>query len=254
MNIESTFLNNRPTTDDRMFSGTVSCRQYRDGYRFSVDAILAAHFHTPNRGETVLDLGAGCGIISLILMHRWGELLEKVDALEFQPQLCHLIEENFRQNGVRHKCCCLQGDVKNILEYVQPESYSLVICNPPYYPANTGRKSKGDECSIARHLLTADLDDFTRSASLSVKNGGTVVFIYPAELLTSLCGSLARYRLEIKQLQCIYSYPHPSAEARLVRVRCVKNGGKGAKVLAPFYIYESKNGQFSDQMQQLYAP
>lgn len=247
-------LANKPLTADAMFAGAVTCRQFRDGYRFSIDAVLAAHFHEPARGETILDLGAGCGIIGLILMYRWRDRIAHLQALEYQPQLCELVEKNFLSNGFDDTCTCLQGDVKHILQTVKPESFSLVVCNPPYYLPNTGRQSRVDECCIARHQVTAELEDFTRAAASAVKNGGTVVFIYPADQFTSLSESLTRVRLEIKQLRCVYSYPNMTGEARLVLVKCVKNGGKGMKILPPLYIYEHKNGNYSAEMQQLYEP
>lgn len=242
------------TTTDAMFSGAVVCHQFQDGYRFSIDAVLAAHFHTPAKGETVLDLGAGCGIISLIMMYRWGERIARLEAFEYQPQLCTLIHENFRRNGFEAKCGCVQGDVKNILTKLAPESVSLVVCNPPYYRPDSGRRSSGDECCLARHQIAADLHDFTRAAAATVKNRGTVVFIYPAEHFSALCDALLRVHLEIKQLRFVYSYPDGSAEARLVLVKCIKNGGRGLKVVSPFYIYEEKNGNYSAEMRQLYEP
>ncbi|SHO53177.1 tRNA1(Val) A37 N6-methylase TrmN6 [Desulfopila aestuarii DSM 18488] len=254
MDIEKFDPESRLTTNDTMFSGAVSCRQFQDGYRFSVDAVLAAHFCTPKNTEIILDLGAGCGIISLILMYRWGDTIERIQAVEYQPQLCSLSQKNFRENGFNHKCSCVQGDVKTILDVVRPESFTLVICNPPYYTLGSGRKSEGGECSLARHLVSASLDDFTKAASLAVKNGGNVVFVYPAELLASLMTSLSRVRLEVKQMQAIYSYSNPPMDAKLVLVRCVKNGGAGCKLSPPFYIYKEKNGSFSQEMEKLYLP
>lgn len=244
----------RPTTTDSMFSGAVVCRQFQDGYRFSIDAVLAAHFRTPAKGETVLDLGAGCGIISLIMMYRWGDRIARIVAFEYQPQLCTLIHENFRRNGLEAKCGCVQGDVKHILTKLAPESFSLVVCNPPYYRPDRGRQSRGDECSLARHQIAADLHDFTRAAAATVKNGGTVVFIYPAAHFSALSDALLRAHLEIKQLRFVYSYPDGSAEASLVLVKCTKNGGRCLKVASPFYIYEQKNGNYSAEMRQLYEP
>jgi tRNA1Val (adenine37-N6)-methyltransferase len=102
--------------------------------------------------------------------------------------------------------------------------------------------------------VTADIDDFTGAAAYAVKNGGTVVVIYPAEQFTILSEALSRVRLEIKQLRFVYSYPGVDGEARLVLVKCQKNGGKGVKVLAPLYIYDRKNGDYSPEMQELYKP
>ncbi|MCW5198647.1 SAM-dependent methyltransferase, partial [Desulfobulbus sp. F3] len=57
-------------TDDTLFNDRVICRQHRDGYRFSIDAVLLAHFCRPAARNMVLDIGCGCGVISLILCCR----------------------------------------------------------------------------------------------------------------------------------------------------------------------------------------
>lgn len=244
----------RPLTCDSLFSGAVICRQFQDGYRFSIDAVLAAHFHEPARGEKVLDLGAGSGIIGLILMYRWAGRIASLHALEYQEQLRELAEHNFRDNNFGDTCTAIHGDVKNIAKLFQAESFSLVVCNPPFYRPDHGRQSRGDESRIARHQVTADIDDFAGAAAYAVKNGGTVVVIYPAEQFTILNEALSRVRLEIKQLRFVYSYPGVADEARLVLVKCQKNGGKGVKVQAPLYIYDRKNGEYSPEIQELYKP
>ncbi len=242
----------KDVTADSMFNGSVICKQYKNGYRYSVDAILLAQFHKPTKGETILDLGSGCGIISLILMYRWGNMISELCALEYQPQLCELINENFRINNYRDTCRCINGDVKEIRNLVEAESFSFVTCNPPFFNPDRGRLSIGKEARIARHEIAANLNDFILAAARSVKNSGTVIFIYPADKFTHLLETLAKYRLEVKTIQFVYSYPNMPKNARLVLVRCVKNGKKGVTVAPPFYIYTTKNGNYSEEMQSLY--
>jgi tRNA1Val (adenine37-N6)-methyltransferase len=244
----------RKVTADSMFDGAVTSLQFCDGYRFSIDAILAAHFHTPSKEARILDLGAGCGIIGLIMMYRWGQRISSVQAFELQTQLKELTEQNFKLNNYDHICSCVQGDVKSILHSIKPESCTQVVCNPPFYNALNGRQSLDEQSRVARHQVSANLVDFTKAAAVAVKNGGTVVFIYPAEKFTELTDALERVRLEMKVIQFVYSYPGKENEARLVLVRCVKNGGKGVRVAAPFYIYEHKNGNYSPDMLRLYSP
>jgi tRNA1Val (adenine37-N6)-methyltransferase len=243
----------REVTADTMFEGAVTALQYYDGYRFSIDAMLAAHFHAPGKDARILDLGAGCGIIGLIMMYRWGQRIVELRAFELQPQLSFLIEQNFKLNNYENKCSCIEGDVKNILYYIKPESYTQVVCNPPFYHPQSGRQNLDEQSRIARHQISANIVDFTKAAAAAVKNGGSTIFIYPAEQFTELTEALARVRLEMKLIQFVYSYPGNENNARLVLVRCVKNGGKGLRVAAPLYIYDKRNGDYSPEMLRLYS-
>ena len=244
----------REIDEDTLFDGAVCCRQHTRGYRISVDALLAAHFAEPVHGEVVLDLGAGCGIISLVLMYRWRQRIDHLIAYEYQSQLCQLIKENFSRNGYSSQCTCIQGDVHDIVRRVGAETFSLAICNPPYYQSGNGRESLDEESRIARHQVTATIKDFARGAAAAVKNGGSAVFIYPAERITELMAALSSARLEAKKLQLVYSYPGQGGAARLALVRCVKNGGIGCTVLPPLYIYAERNGPYSPEMEKLYEP
>jgi tRNA1Val (adenine37-N6)-methyltransferase len=242
-----------PCSEDSLFAGELICRQHRHGYRFSIDAILAAHFCPPAQRARVLDLGAGSGVISLIVQYRYGRNIEQIIGLEIQPQLVQLAETNFRLNGYQDKCRCLEGNVCHIDQILPPDSFDQVICNPPFYQSGSGRQSEDEESRLARHQISATLAQFVTAAAFVVKNGGTAVLIYPAEQLAELANQLAVARLEMKRVQFIYNYPGAgNSTAQRVLVKCLKNGGRGVQVLPPFYVYTKKNGAYSDEMQQLY--
>jgi tRNA1Val (adenine37-N6)-methyltransferase len=238
---------------DSLFDGRLVCLQHRQGYRFSVDAVLVAHFQPPARGASLLDLGCGCGIIGLIAMYRWGLRITHLTALEVQPQLAELARRNFRENGFTGKCQVVHGDLRNILAFLETESFSQVICNPPFYKEGSGRQNVNGESLLARHQILASFDETVAAAAAVLRSGGCLVLIYPAEGLSDLLTSLSAHRLEAKRLQCVYSYPDQAMPARMVVVSAVKNGGSGVQVLPPFYIYRQKNGDYSPAMQRLYA-
>lgn len=238
---------------DSLFDGRLVCLQHRQGYRFSVDAVLAAHFQPPARGASLLDLGCGCGVIGLIAMYRWDQRIVQLTGLEVQPQLAELARCNYRENGFTGKCRVVHGDLRNILALLEPESFSQVICNPPFYKLGSGRQNSDGESLLARHQILANLDETVAAAAAVLRSGGYLVMIYPAEELSELLISLSVHRLEAKRLQCVYSYPDVTAAARMVVVSAVKNGGRGVQVLPPFYIYRQKNGDYSPAMQRLYA-
>lgn len=236
-------------TDDTLFAGQVICRQHRDGYRFSIDAVLLAHFCRPAAQDSVLDLGCGCGVLGLILCRRFPEL--RLIGLELQPALAELAQSNASANGWQERFAVLQGDLRQIKQYVQPESFDLVLSNPPYYRPGSGRVSRADECSIARHELTAEPASMLAAAAFAVRNRGAVCCIYPAERLATVLTVMQQHRLTPKRLQPIYSYPEAS-QAHLVLLEAVKNGGQGLCLLPPLYMYQRKNGPYSPALQAMY--
>ncbi len=236
-------------TNDSLFDGNLQCRQHGKGYRFSVDAVLAAHFCQPKKQARILDLGCGSGIIGLILCYR--HLQITVTGLELQPALARLARENAELNEFVSKLAVTQGDLRTIKDYFQPESFELVVSNPPYRPVGSGRLNREDECALARHELTADIHAVVRAAAYAVKNRGTVVCIYPAARLAELLNKMENHRLVPKRLQPVYSYPQ-AENATLVLVEAVKNGGQGVELLAPFYIYQFPDGPYTDEMARLY--
>ncbi len=236
-------------TEDSLFQGALLCRQYRQGYRFSVDAVLAAHFTIPEEDGDILDLGCGCGVISLILAHRYPRI--NLIGLELQEMLCALARHNAEENGFSSRVRLMHGDVRDIEQHLAPESCAMVVCNPPYRPAHGGRINQDKQAALARHELEGDIFDFARAAAFAVKNKGRAVFVYPAARGHVLLHALAARRLTPKRLRAVYSRPD-GAEAELLLVEAVKNGGEQLAVLAPLYIYACDNGDYSPEMRAMY--
>ncbi len=236
---------------DTLFDGRLICRQHQHGYRFSVDAVLVAHFCRPASQGRILDLGCGCGVIGLILAHRRSKL--KITGLELQPALAELTRTNIAANNFQERFRVVQADLCRIEDHCKAETFDLVVSNPPYRKTGTGRINPEDECAIARHELRADMEAVVRAAAFAVKNRGTVVCIYPADRLASLIAAMLQKRLVPKRLQPVYSYPEDN-RAKLILVEAVKNGGEGMELLPPLYIYQSQNGSYSPEMNEMYKP
>ena len=241
-----------PLSDDTLFNGRLVCRQYRQGYRFSADAVLAAHFCTVQAGDHILDLGCGCGVIGLIIAYRNREKNVRVTGLEFQADLSMLSHDNILANNLESSMSVIEADLRRIEEAISPESFDLVVCNPPYRKPGAGRISLGDQRARARHEIDASLSDIVNAAAFAVKNRGRVVFIYPAERATTVLEALKQRRLEPKRLQPVYSYPG-SEKACLILVESVKNGGEEVQICPPCVMDTDKNGPYTDPMQELYC-
>lgn len=235
---------------DTLFAGQLVCLQHKNGYRFSVDAVLLANFITPRPGEKILDLCAGCGVISLIIKYRQPEAV--LTALELQPKLAALIRRNAEANSFHDGFAVIEGDCRRIREHVAAGSFDRVLCNPPYRKSNTGRLNPGHEEVQARHEVSVDASAVLQACSYALKTRGRVALVYPAARLANLLAGMKSAGLEPKRLQVVHSYPGSSG--RLVLVEGVKGGGEELAILPPFYIYTEQNGAYTQDMVDLYGP
>lgn len=235
---------------DTLFDGRLTVLQPRQGYRFSVDAVLLAHFISPKKGDRLLDLGTGCGILPLILSYRHPALGGV--AVEVQHRLAALARENLAGNGLATAWQVEERDFKELAGVLPAGGFDWAISNPPYRSVGRGRRSPRAESAAARHELVVDLPAVAAAMLRALKNGGRVALIYPAARLAALVATLKNSGLEPKRLQVVYSYPGDAG--RLVLIEARKGGGEELAVLPPFFIYRRAGGEYSEEMAACYRP
>ena len=96
---------------DRLWPGGYTFA-YADGlFRPSTDTFLLGAFPRLRRGMTVCDLGAGTGLLGLLLLAREPELT--VTGVELQPAACGLFRRTAAENGLEDRLRCLEGDLRD---------------------------------------------------------------------------------------------------------------------------------------------
>lgn len=242
------FWNEREETLDTLFEGRLKVLQKKSGYRFSIDALLLAHFVETRPGDRIIELGTGCGIIPLILILR--RKTQKVIGVEIQPSLADLARRNAALNRASTRIQIWERDFKKLAGKRWRETFHLVLCNPPYRRLGTGRINLGQEKAVARHEIKATLEDVLQTAYHLLKEKGRLSLIYPASRATDLIYALRKFHLEPKRWQFVYS--RWNDEARLLLAEAVKGGHPHAQVLPPFIIYDAA-GEYTPQAQQLFC-
>lgn len=231
-------------SQESMFAGKLHCLQPRQGYRFSVDAVLLAHFLTPEPGARILDLGAGCGVISLILAHRYPTV--SLAALEVQPRLAEVIRRNVVLNTLADRVTVVEGDCRRIATLLPRGSFDRVVANPPYHQTGSGRHHPASERSKARHEILGGISEMARAAAFALKAGGRAAFVYPAARRATLFDALRENGLAPKRQRLVH--PWPGAAPRLVLVEAVKDGGEGLELLAPLFLRQEQAGADTAEM------
>jgi tRNA1Val (adenine37-N6)-methyltransferase len=211
-------------THDTFFNGHLRIAQPENGYRYSIDAILLAATPRLKPGQSLLDLGAGCGIIPLILAFRNDGV--RITGVEVQPELARLAAENVFNNGMQDRIRIIHEDLRRLSPLMVGGPVDWIVSNPPYRPP----------ISAAKRLL---------------KTGGRFAIVYPSERLVDLFGELRCAGLEPKWLRCVHS--QAEGGAKLVLVQAVMGGKPGLKIDNPLVVYGS-DGRYSAAVQEMMVP
>ena len=112
---------------------SLSLIQRTDAVTFGTDALLLAAY-ADRRGGRGLELGAGTGIISLLLLSR-GKIDSAV-AIEAQADFAELTRRNTELNGLAGRLLSVNSDLRF---YKSADTYDIVYTNPPYMKADSGK-------------------------------------------------------------------------------------------------------------------
>jgi tRNA1(Val) A37 N6-methylase TrmN6 len=236
-------------TLDALFHGKLRLFQSRSGYRFSLDALLLAHFVSVKPKEKVVDLGTGNGVIPLVLASLHSQV--SITGIEFQPAMAERAERNVKLNGLEGRVQIRRGDVRAIDTVAPPESFDVVVCNPPFRKPNSGRISPNDEKRVARHELQGELGDFLAAGAFLLRLKGRMALVYSARRAVDVLSGLRLARVEPKRLRMVHSFA--DIDASLVLVEGVKGGRSGIEILPPLIVYRRNKGYRAEVAAQIAA-
>jgi len=236
-------------TTDTLFNGRLKIRQRRHGYRFSIDAVLLAHYVRPRAEETLLDMGTGSGVIPLILSYRFADM--RIYGMEIQPDLYRLAVDDVRDNNLENRITIVQHDPHEPLSEIFPCPFDRVVCNPPYRKAQSGKVNPEPERAMARHEISATIVDVLQATRRTLKAGGRFVTIYPAQRSVDLLHAMRSEGIEPKRVRPVHS--RPASEAKLILVEGIYGSRPGTMIEAPLVIY-GDDGEYTREVQEMFRP
>jgi len=230
-------------TLDTFYHGQILVLQKKKGYRFSVDAPLLADFIQTKKTDNLLEIGTGCGIISLLLSIK---SFDHLTALEIQSSLVDLARRNVQLNDLTAKISIVQGDIR---DFAAHEKFDVIFSNPPYIKQMSGHLSLSNEKSVAKHELKINIFDIMQKMTELLKEDGRAYFIFPAKRkddfwrATEFCGvRVQSYRLV---------YPHQDSEPNFVLVCCDFRADKAICHL-PLVLYDKK-GEYTEETEDIFS-
>ncbi len=225
--------------------------------RFSTDTILLADFSKPKKHETAIELGAGCGAVSLLWCR--GERPRSVTSVEIQPECADMLSRSVEYNNLQNVIHVVQGDLRDLSGKARYGSFDVAAVNPPYKVKGTGLLNADERKSTARHELMCTLDDITAAAARLLRFGGRFCICQRPERLCDVLMSMRQADLEPKRLRMVQQRNGKAPKLFLAEGR--RGGKRGGLVTLPALIIESaectaKDGgaiEFSQEMLDIYG-
>ena len=222
--------------------------QKTDGFCFGMDAVLLSGFAYVKRGEKVLDMGTGTGIIPLLLSAKTEG--EHFTALEIQEEIAKMASRSVAMNHLEEKIEIVNGDIKEASRIFGAASFDVVTTNPPYMNDAHGLKNPTEVKAISRHEVLCTLDDVVREGAKVLKSGGRMYMVHRPHRLIEIITAMKQYKMEPKRMCMVH--PFKDKEANMVLIEAVKGGGSWLKMEAPIIVYKEP-GIYTDEIYDIYG-
>lgn len=216
-------------------------------HRFGTDAILLSHFATPAPGETVCELGTGCGAIALRLAATGKPAA--VHGVDIQPAAIALAQAGAAAFPGTPCPTFAVADWRDCRAIAPAGSFRRVVSNPPYFPPDSGGISRGEAARLARHEQPDTLDSLCRAAAWLLQSGGSFCLCHRPERLPAVLAALAAHRLEPKRLLPVQKRADTAPWLFLLEAR--RDGRPGLTWLPPLILYTAA-GEPSPAMREIY--
>ena len=161
--------------------------------------LLGAWCPIDNNPFSILDIGAGTGILSLMLAQRCNA--EQIDSLEIDEEAYEQCVENFENSPWCDRLFCFHAGLDEFVEEPEDE-YDLIISNPPFYSENY--KSDNTQRDLARFQDALPFEDLVEAADLLLSENGIFAVIIPykeEEKFIDLCAEVELYPVKVTRVK-----------------------------------------------------
>lgn len=204
---------------------------------FGMDAVLLSNFARVKKGEKVLDIGTGTGIIPILLEAKTEG--EHFTGLEIQEESADMARRSVAYNHLEDKIDIVTGDVKEAVNLFGSVFFDVVTTNPPYMIGAHGLQNKDSAKAIARHEVLCDLDDILRESAKVLRSGGRFYMVHRPFRLAEILSKMCAYKIEPKRMRLVH--PYIDKEPNMVLIEGSRGGNSRMTVEPPLIVYREKN-------------
>ena len=183
-----------------------SIQQDRCAMKVGTDAVLlGAWCPIENNPISILDIGAGTGILALMLAQRSNA--KQIDALEIDEEAYEQCVENFENSPWSDRLFCFHAGLDEFVDEPEDE-YDIVLSNPPFYAEDY--KTENSQRDLARFQDALPFEELIEAADLLLSENGIFAVILPfkeEQRFVDLCAEFELFPVKITRVKGNSSTP-----------------------------------------------
>lgn len=148
-----------------------SIQQSNEVFRVGTDAVLLGVFADVANKKKILEIGCGTGVISLMLAQKNPDA--ETLAIDIDENAVELAKINFKNAPFSSRLIVEKADFN---QFKTEKLFDLIVCNPPYFDANTSEKD-----ILARQKVALNFNGLIKNALKFLNLAGIFSVIIPAE-------------------------------------------------------------------------
>jgi tRNA1Val (adenine37-N6)-methyltransferase len=180
--------------------------------KIGTDGVLLGAWTSVNQNPfSILDIGAGTGVISLMLAQRC--FAELIDAIEIDADAYEQCTDNFENSQWNDRLFCYHASLEEFVEEID-DKYDLIVSNPPFY--SDEYKSKNTKRDIARFQGALPFSHLLESVSNLLTTTGIFSVIIPFSEENTLIELAKSFALFPKKILRVKGNPTSETKRSLI--------------------------------------
>jgi tRNA1Val (adenine37-N6)-methyltransferase len=207
-------------------------------FKIGTDSVLLGCFADIHEATSILDIGTGTGILSLMCAQRNPN--SQITAIDSEINAYSLALENFKNSPFSHMITCIHSDLNG---FVNVFKFDYIICNPPYFKISEKLHRKH---AIARQQVKLNYNLLIKKSELLLSENGKIGFIFPIDNEQEI----------LEMSNCYKLFPK-----RIIYISGIKNGKikrvflelsrKEKKITTENFVIEERSRIWSEEYKNL---
>ena len=141
--------------------------------KVGTDGVLLGAWVNPEKDHSILDIGTGSGLISLMLAQRTSA---EIDAIDIDKDAYLQAQENISKAPFENLFQIYHSSLKSFVTQTK-KKYDLIVSNPPYFIDSL--KTPDEQRNLARHTDELSLYDLIIDSKKLLNSNGRIALILP---------------------------------------------------------------------------